>query len=383
LPFARVLATSLRRHHPDCRLIVALADEIDGTFDPTAEPFTILRSHDLGVPELRDLAFRRTQREFAITLKPYLLARMLEDDDAALFLDPDVLVLDRLDCLFDRVQQHALTLVPHALGPPASADRVERELVLYRAGVFNGGVVGVRRDTSTSRFLSWWQKRVHRLCFYGVDRGIHYDQRWLDLSVGFVKDVHVHRDVGLDVAHWNLSERPIRIRGGVITAAGEPCRLFHFSGFDPDHPDTPTRYRPTLRLDELGEAKQLFADYADELRNAGWDEARDLPYAYGSFDNGVSIPHAARQLFAEQADRAELGDPFATGGTHNYFKWLKESPTGRFRSASPNRLWLFVHSVRPDLQRTFPHPLGIDRRRFRAWTRQHGAHEHRIPSELL
>jgi hypothetical protein len=382
LPFARVLARSLRRHHPECQLVVALADEIDGSFEPATEPFSILTPAELQVPELRDLAFRTTQRAFPIALKPYLLARLLDQSDSALFLDPDVLVLGNLDSLFDRVQHQALTLVPHALEPSVGPDRLDRELVLHRAGVFNAGVVGVRRGHSTAGFLSWWQRRVHNLCVYAVDRGVHYDQRWLDLALGFVEDLHVHRDVGVDVAHWNLPERPIRIRDGVVTAAGAPCRLFHFSGFDPDHPELPTRYRPSLRFEELGEAQQLFGDYADELRRAGWEDARDLPYAYGSFHNGVPIPDIARQLFAQLPDRSKWGDPFAASETQSYFRWLHESPA-RFRPArGPNRLWLFVHGQRPDLQRAFPHPLGIDRRRFLNWTREHGSREHAVPPEL-
>jgi hypothetical protein len=365
LPFARVLASSLRRHHPEHRLVVGLADEVDGYFEPSAEPFALLTPADLDVPDLRELAFRANQREFAIALKPYFLARLLDDADSALFLDPDMLVLDDLGELLEAVEGHTLTLVPHSLEPPTGPDRIERELVLHLAGSFNGGVVGVRRDDSARAFLHWWQERVHKLCTYAVDRGVHYDQRWLDLALGFVEDIHIHRDVGVDVAHWNLPERPVRVGDGSVTAAGVPCRLFHFSGFDPDHRDAPTRYRPSLAFADLGEAHMLFRDYAAALDRAGWAESRDLPYAYGSFENGVPIPDVARQAFAETADRAGLGDPF-----RSYFR------------GEPSSLWLGIHGLRPDLQRAFPDPLGRDRRRFLAWTRKHGAREHDVPPEL-
>ncbi len=357
------------------QFVVALADELDATFDPAQEPFAVLQPGDLGVPDLRDLAFRLNQREFAIALKPYLLGRLLEDAESALFLDPDVLVLGDLERLFADVQEHALTVVPHSLEPPVTADAVEREIVLHRAGVFNAGVVGVRRAQSTDLFLGWWQRRVHKLCTYAVDHGLHYDQRWLDLALGFVEDIHVHRDVGVDVAHWNLPERPVHVDDGVIIAGGVPCRLFHFSGFDPDRPHRPTRYRPDLRFEEIGEAQQLFVRYAAELRRAGWEATRNLPYAFGAFDNGVRIPDAARQAFAQLEDRARFGDPFATHGTNSYFSWL--------RAGQPNRLWLFVHAARLDLQRAFPRPRTRDRRRFLKWIRTHGVREHDVPAELV
>lgn len=378
-----MLAGSLRRYHPNTQLVVALADELDGSFEPEAEPFAILTPAELGIPNLRDLAFRATRVEFAVALKPYLLTKLLESADSALFLDADLLVLGRLDSLFEGVGRHAVTLVPHFLEPPITPDRVERELVLHRCGTFNAGVLGVAGGDPATAFLSWWRHRVHSHCVLAVERGVHYDQRWLDLVPGFVADVHVHRDLGVNVAHWNLPERPIEIRDGVVTAAGRPCRLFHFSGFDPNHPEMPTRYRPELRLDELGDAQRLFRAYLGELQLTGWINARELPYAYGSFDNGVPIPEVARRLYVQLPDRPKLGDPFATKGTRSYFRWLNRSAS-RFRIRSgPSRFWLFVHSLRPDVQRAFPDPLGADRIRFLAWTRTQGAREHDVPPELL
>jgi len=357
LPFARVLAGSLRAHHPDCELIVALSDDVGGEFDPDGEPFRLLLPADLSVPELRDLAFRTTRREFAIALKPYLLERLVAEHGSALFLDPDMVVLGDLSGLLERVGRHALTLVPHAVAPPSTPDRIERELVLSRAGIFNGGVVGATRSEETSRFLHWWQQRVHRYCFYAVERGIHYDQRWLDLALGFVQDVHIHRDEGVNVAHWNLPER-----------SPATCRLFHFSGFDPDRPELPTRYRPQLRMDQVGAAGPLFRDYAERLDAAGWTQARALPYAYGAFANRVRIPTIVRRLFAELPARAALGDPFGDA----FFAWLGEG--------SPNRVWQYVYRARPDVQRAFRNPRG---RAFRQWIRTHGVREHDVPAELV
>jgi hypothetical protein len=379
LPFARVLARSVLRYHPEARVVVALADEFDGQLDPLAEPFSIVTPADLGVPDLRDLAFRTSQRAFAIALKPYLIEYLARESGSALFLDADTVVLGELGSLCDDVQRHALTLVPHRLVTPRTRDAIDRDLVLNLAGVFNAGVVGIRLEPSSRNFIRWWQRRVHRRCVYAVGRGLHYDQRWLDLALGFVEDLHVHRDPGVNVAHWNLAERIIQIRAGAVTAGGEPCRLFHFSGFDPDDPEKPSKYRPDLRLDQLGDAHQLFRDYAAELNREGWATSRTLPYAYGSFDNGVPIPDAARELYAETPDCARFGDPFATGGKQSYFDWLKQTPSLRRGSS---RLWLAVHKARPDLQHAFPEPTGRDRRAFRRWTRTRGALEDAVPPEL-
>jgi hypothetical protein len=348
---------------------VALADAGDESC--ADDRFAVLPPEDLDVPHLRSLAFRMQQREFAVALKPYFLQRLLDEADCALYLDPDVLVLADLKRLFAEVAAHTLTLVPHALSPPVTADPVERERAFHLAGVFNGGVIGVRRSATAAAFLTWWQRRVDEICTHAVDRGIHYDQRWLDLSLGLVDDVLIHRDIGVNVAHWNLPERPVRLVDGHVTAGGVPCRLFHFSGFNPADPTVPTRYRPDLRMDEVGEAERLFRDYAAALVAADWREARTAPYAYAVFDNGVRIPDVARRLYAHTPDARAFENPFG----RDFFTWLTEG--------SPTRLWLFVHSERADLQRAFPHPEGRDRRRFLKWSRSHGAREHDIPPELV
>jgi len=357
LPFARVLARSLREHHPQSRLVVLLADDLEDV-DPGDELFTIVPVAELNVPDLRDLAFRAGQREFAIALKPYFLEWLLDRSNSALFLDPDMLVLAPLDALFADAATHSLTLVPHSLRPPATGDAVERELVLHRAGIYNGGVVGVRRDESVSVFLRWWQTRLHEHCTRAVERGIHYDQRWLDLAIGFVEDTHVHRDPAVDVAHWNLPERD------------PPYSLFHFSGFDPDRPTTPTRYRPQLRAEDIGADWPLFERYSSALQEAGWERARAHTYAYAVFSNGVPIPSAARRLYRALPERRSVDDPFGDG----FFHWLAEG--------SPNRLWQHIHRERPDLQEAFPRPRERDRRRFSKWISTHGLREENVPPEL-
>ena len=50
LAFARVLGLSLLEHDPGSRLYVLLADRLEGAFDPSHEPFTLihLADHPIG-----------------------------------------------------------------------------------------------------------------------------------------------------------------------------------------------------------------------------------------------------------------------------------------------------------------------------------------------
>jgi hypothetical protein len=50
LAHARCLTESFLAQHPGGRVFVLLADRIDGCFDPSAEPFTLIEADKLGIP---------------------------------------------------------------------------------------------------------------------------------------------------------------------------------------------------------------------------------------------------------------------------------------------------------------------------------------------
>ena len=72
LPFARVLAESLHRWHPELPLFVALMDEPEGRFDPAGEAFTVVKAEELAIPNRRGFCFRYTRREALSAAKPHL-----------------------------------------------------------------------------------------------------------------------------------------------------------------------------------------------------------------------------------------------------------------------------------------------------------------------
>jgi hypothetical protein len=281
--FARVLAQSFLSYHPDVPFFVLLSDEVDGYFDPGAEPFRLVRQSELGIPDLPRLRVRYDRKQVAVTSKPYLLSHLLDRGfGSVIFLDPDIWVLGSLDHLFSLVREHAVVLMPHLLAPLSVEDGVERELNILQSGVYNGGFVGVSARPAARAFLSWWQNRVYEHCRHDVAHGVYYDQRWLDLAVVFFEDVYVFRDPSFNVAHWNLPERAIRIGNDTITVDGQPCRFFHFSGFDPDEPHAVTCYSPRLDMSNVGPAAELFRRYLMLLESAGYHETKGWPYAYGS-----------------------------------------------------------------------------------------------------
>jgi hypothetical protein len=391
MPFARVLAGSLREHHPELPMFVVLADgavrgrDPDQDGDPArrSEPFELVPLEALGIPDLRQLCFGYTRQQLAVCVKPHLLGYLLERGyAAALFLDADILVLDRLDPLIDAVTSHAIALTPHLLGQLHGADRITRELNILQSGIYNGGFIGVSARAEATRFLRWFADRLHTHCRHSVADGMHFDQRWLDLVPACFDDVTVVRARGCNVAHWNLPERDLRWVDGRAMAGDEPCRFFHFSGFEPAAPGVLTRYSARLAMADLGAAASLFTRYVRLLEEHGLT-GDDPPYAYDTFDNGVPIPAIARQIYLDLGeDAAQFGDPFCTAPDNSFFHWLRQpaavDDVGR-ETGPVSRLWDAVHRSRRDLRQAYPDPHGADREAYLAWTVSSGLAEHGIP----
>lgn len=411
LPFARVVAQSFKKFHPDIAFYVLIADDPDGCFNPRDEPFNILRFSEIAIPRPKQFCFRYTRQQLMSAAKPFFLGRLLKMGyENAVFLDADILVLANLKDVLENQSRHAISLMPHFLKAPAVEQRFERELNIALTGVFNAGFVGVNKSETAERFLTWWQQRLERFCRHEVGKGMYFDQKWLDLAPAYFSDVNVIRDAGCNVAYWNLSERNIKlIDGRYVLSDGNPCRFFHFSGMDPEQPDLVSAHS-SLGIADIGDAALLFSKYRAQLDEQGYQQTKQWPYTYGAFENGTSIPDAARELYldleialASAADplgretaavsstnplghntaAAPFADPFAAGRPDSFFEWLN-SPVDGITDSSERvtQLWQGIYERRADVRRAFPDFLGCDREAFLYWSRNTGMRESGVAESL-
>lgn len=290
-----VLARSWLRFHADVPLYVLLVQPEPGPIPFREPPVRWLALADLRLARKRSLLLRYGPKALCAALKPVVLRCLLDRGHrSVLFLDPDMLVLGALDDCLDEVSQHALTLTPHLLpsqlGRPDAA--LERELVMV--GTFNAGFIGVSEGAEARAFLDWWEKRLRTHCLEAVDAGIHYDQRWLDLAPGFVENLRLLSDPGVNLGHWRLPA--VRVEKGQegFVVDGRPVRLFHFSGYDPSRPEEVTSFRPGWRIEQLGAPAELFLDYAGLLFEARWDEWRQAAW---QLPPGLRLLREAQRAF--------------------------------------------------------------------------------------
>lgn len=382
---AKALVKSFLSHHPDLPFFIASADPPGDGLDADCGECKVLGLSELGITTDTRFLFQFSRKQLAVLLKPVVLRHLLSQGfESVLFLDPDMLVFHRLDDLLDAARTHSLTLTPH-VGPAAdSPDRSAREKQLLLAGIYNGGVLGVRNRPETVAFLKWLEERLRTHCHDDVREGVHYDQRWLDLAPAFIEDIHFFRDPGINVAYWNLPDRRIESVGGVPSVDGRPIRLFHFSGYDPRTPQQAARYRNDLSVDVFGPVAALFDEYRKRLEAEGFAKWTQSPWPWNAFSNGVPIPEIARDYYQSLgAEARRFNNPFDVDANPSFFQWLNESPDGcPYPELHLSRLWRYVYNRTSELHKEFPDPLGADRIHYLRWTVLVGARHYGIPPEL-
>jgi hypothetical protein len=270
LPLVHTLAASLEEFHPELPFFTLLISEESPAEYAATDKLNILRVEDLAEPEINSSFAFYDPKQQSASLKPGLLKYLLHQGYATvIFLDPDMLLTSSLCEVIAIVSQHSLTLTPHILHPGEAAAFLNLEKVLLHCGMFNAGFIGVSSAPETFCFLDWWEKRLSEYCLNQPERGLHYDQRWLDHAPGFVSNLHVLRDPGVNAAYWNLLGRKIVFDGNDYQIDGVRLKCIHFSGFDPAQFPQATGYFPEIDIMQLGPLSELFSNYRQRLAAQG------------------------------------------------------------------------------------------------------------------
>ena len=382
LSYAHVLVDTFHQHHPTGRAFVLLVDRLDGQPPPRTERFELIELAALGIPDLARMCFQYSVLELNTAVKPHFMRHLLTHRGVSrlFYLDPDILVCRNLNELAALLDAHSILLVPHLTATTDRDGKYPDERDILKAGAYNLGFLGVRRDPTVLAFLEWWGHHLYEECIVDPDGGLFVDQRWIDLVPGVFGGAHVVRDPGYNVAYWNLTHRRCETIGGEIFFNGRPLHFFHFSGVDVDRLDRVSRHQNRYTLDDLPHLRPLFEAYRDRLLAAGYRETSQWPYAFGQFDNGVPIPDAARRAYWNLRDEnRRFGDPFATRGSGSFWHWLTADAAP---GTGVSRLWYHIYRAVPEIQLAYPDPFGADRDGFLAWAREYGCADHRVPERL-
>lgn len=326
---ADVLGKSVLRYHPDATFSVFLVDdrEHDWQMQIQQRGFQAIYPEQIPLPDYKKFVFQYSVTEASTGVKPFVIQHLFEcGADKVIYLDPDILCFRRFDEVLHALDEHCIVLTPH-ISVPVNTPTFPDEGSHLRTGVFNLGFIALRKTQTAESFVTWWSEHLKTGCLCEPDAGLFVDQKWIDLVPACFDEVFILRNKAYNIAYWNLHERILEEREGVLYERSSDCQVafIHFSGYSTEHPDRICNYplrnpfskhlntiRPSLkdRPDLVGQ----FRLYHQLLLASGAQDFRKYSYGYGRYDNGEPISQLERSLYLTSGTwREAVDNPFASG----------------------------------------------------------------------
>jgi hypothetical protein len=222
------LLSSVRENYPEITFHLLVTEPINPPLiDDEFLVWLSVEDLQISVQDVDWLSSFYDRVEFATALKPHLLRHILGlDFSACIFLDPDMMLLANIDDVFEVVESGFIALTPHRFSPVNCQESFYSDSTFLQFGTYNLGFIGV--GSSSEVFLEWW---AGQLITFGTrfPNDLYFtDQKWINLAPAYF-NCEILKDPGLNLAPWNLDERPLQIVNGRLMVGQQLVRLIHFS----------------------------------------------------------------------------------------------------------------------------------------------------------
>jgi lipopolysaccharide biosynthesis glycosyltransferase len=233
---AITLGNSIKASNPEMLFRIYLVDKFLGREEIKSRvSFPIIEIEKVPVTDFSGMCVRYNIIELNTAVKPFIIEHILRTEknvQNVIYFDPDIMVFGSLGELFQNLTTNTLVLTPHTLSPSEGHPFGSPERNYLVAGIFNLGFIGVSRQEETFNFLKWWQDRLIHQSYGNNEIHLFYDQKWLNLSIIFFKNVFIEKSPGYNMAGWNLFEREVTSKANNKYMINYKHELifYHFSG---------------------------------------------------------------------------------------------------------------------------------------------------------
>jgi len=310
--YALTLADSMKNSNPDVDFRIYFADGI------SAELLRVLETRgvkyhnalDLNPDIFLKMAFYYEVTEYCTSIKPFIMKSLLSEGfDTVTYIDPDIYVYQDLSGpIFSYLSTYSIFLTPHICYPIDDEFKPNEEIHLV-SGTYNLGFISIANNDETMRFIQWWSERCEHNCFNEQTIGLFVDQKWINLVPGLFDGVYISRNLGLNVAYWNMHERMYNSENNKINDEFELI-FFHFSGINIKNIDIISKHQNRYNLFQRTDLKMLFKHYSaavmDNISSVGELSA----YRFVRYMNGKSISIIARRAYFTVRDK--FASPFSS-----------------------------------------------------------------------
>jgi glycosyltransferase involved in cell wall biosynthesis len=383
LSHARILASSFRQHVRDGRFYLLVIDGLPKK--ARIEPYIhVLTVDDLNLPSFYEMCFKYDVTELSTAVKPSLLSLLLNGygENKVIYFDPDNLIMRPLSALSALMQRASIVLTPHLLKPIPVDGMKPSEQDIMLSGAYNLGFIALTQSQETAAFLSWWEERLRDGCRIDPPKALFVDQRWIDLVPGYFSSTAILRDPAYNVAYWNLHGRKLSQHGKEFRVNGRPLVFFHFSGFDPNQPQSLSRHQTRFNVKKRSALRNLLSLYVDLQMKYGYEVSGKWIAGRLRFSNDITVHPLLRRVYLglDETTRQSFGNLLNASRPDSFFQWaIRDRPDEKRLSPFLELLY----SLRYDVASAFPDVHGRDRDKFLHWARTSGAKEMQYDPRLV
>ncbi|MNY08971.1 hypothetical protein D3C86_1418570 [compost metagenome] len=198
-----------------------------------------------------------------------------------IYLDPDIVVYQHLDTIWNELGDADFILTPHIILPIQDPELDYLTLGTINTGVFNLGFIGVQISESSRKLISWWKKHLLQYGHNNILNGEFYDQKVMNLLPVFSDKTIISRNFGLNVAEWNLHERKLSKSGDTFLVNDTaPLVFFHFSGVKMTSAAANIQNNIQFKRSQSDELTELMSDYISMNLANGYEQLKQVPCHY-------------------------------------------------------------------------------------------------------
>jgi hypothetical protein len=330
IPLSNILGDSIKQSQPNTDFIVFVIGGFDENIISCNLKYKHISINNIGINNINELAFKYDLTEFCTAIKPICFEYIFElNYDKVIYLDPDIYVFSNINHIFAGLDDHPICLAPHIIYPELNYTGYWPQGRILAAGVFNLGFIGLKKNDRTILFITWWKNNLERFCFNERREGLFTDQKWMNFCPIYFPETLIIRDLGVDVALWNIHEREIVFKNNSYYVRKRnsenkdlsPLYFFHFSNLKFRNADCFERLIP-FNLEKIPDAIEIIKFYGKEIIKSDFLLFNNIPnYKYNYFDNGIHINKIHRRFYRKLLDNnIKFEHPFSTD--ENSFYWL-------------------------------------------------------------
>lgn len=322
LPYAMVMARSVKQNMPDSKVVVGI---IEDKIPESALRFpcfdeVILMKDLSSISHSHKFFFQYTVQEAIRSCKALVMKYIYDKytaEEIMVYLDADMMLYGPLNELPAVLAEHPVVLTGHFIYPETlDPDHLED---VRKSGIHYSGFVALKRHAEAEKYLLWRSKLSAHHGYYDHEQNRFADQDWLDISHHFFEGIYSLRHAGYSVTSLNLIERwnIDQIREDFYVINEQPLRCLQFS----------PQFQLAAAWIDLGKGakyNELYNRYLIEVKELERSNLRLSQWSYGCFSSGELITDETKRIFLKNYyENPEIENPFSLSNA--YFRMEQEN----------------------------------------------------------